>query len=36
MKVFCGKWKRDKSGALVMKWKRRKVKHLTVLDVLPE
>lgn len=30
MKVFSAKWKRDKNGVLIMKWKKRKVRSLTV------
>lgn len=28
MKQFYGKWKRNKAGELVWKWKRRKVKRV--------
>lgn len=36
MKQFSGKWKMAKDGTMVMKWKRRKVKPLTVLDIVAE
>lgn len=34
MKQLIGKWKRRKDGTMIMKWKKRKVKPLSILDIL--
>ena len=34
MKQLTGKWKRRKDGTMVMKWKRRKVHPLSILDIV--
>jgi hypothetical protein len=36
MKQFSGKWKVKKDGTMVLKWKKRKVNSLKVLDIFPE
>jgi hypothetical protein len=34
MKEFSGKWKIKKDGTMILKWKKRKVKPLTLNDLL--